>query len=358
MSERIVIHPPKKDKSGKYYITVSYYVGGNRKQKRKSGFEKSKDAKKAGEEIKKKIEEEMPVIKATGSSDTTLREFSEEYTAIKKSEWSHNTNATRKQSISHCDFADKPLSQINKMDIAKNIKRLEPLYKFNTISGILTGWKVFLNAAVEYNYIVAAPTYRFVQSDDVEEDSAVENVMSIEDATSLLEKFSDKEMYLLTLIILTTGARGGEAVDMNANDIDFAKGIWKICHQYKQTDKGLMRRQKLKTKNSYRDVPLPPSTIQAIKSYPFRTVDGYIFVGSPAYLKNRTNKEYKNLGYDITLHGFRHTYITNLIRSKNFDLQSIAKLAGDTIETITTTYVHYLKEMQEENIEKIKNLFG
>ena len=357
MNERIVIHPPKKDKSGKFYVTVSYYIDGNRKQKRKSGFEKSKDAKKAGEEIKKKIEEEMPVIKATGASNTTLREFSEEFMAIKKSEWSHNTLLLRKKSLSYCDFADKQLSQINKMDLAKNIKRLEPIYKFNTISSILTGWKVFLNGAVEYNYITAAPTYKFARNDD-EEDSIVENVMSIEDATSLLKRLNDKEMYLLTLVVITAGARGGEAVDMNVNDIDFATGIWKIHHQYKLTEKGYMRRQKLKTKNSYRDVPLPPSTIQAIKNYPFRTIDGYLFGGTPSYLKIRCNEEYKKMEYDITLHGFRHTYITNLIRSKNFDLQSIAKLAGDTIETITTTYVHYLKEMQEENIEKIKNLFG
>ena len=35
-------------------------------KKRKSGFKLSKEAKKHGEEIKKKLEEEMPVIKATG----------------------------------------------------------------------------------------------------------------------------------------------------------------------------------------------------------------------------------------------------------------------------------------------------
>lgn len=357
MNERIVIHPPKKDSKGNYYVTVSYYFNGIRKQKRKSGFALSKEAKKAGEAIKKKLEENMPVIKANGTSSTTLREFAEEFMAIKKSEWSCNTMKSRKVSLSHCDFIDKQLTQIHKMDIAKNVKRLEPLYKFNTISSALGGWKVFLNAAVEYNYIVSAPTYRFMQQEE-DSESVVENVMSIESATSLLERLNNRKIYLLTLIALTTGARGGEAVDMNANDINFATGIWKIHHQYKLTDKGFMRNQKLKTKNSYRDVPLPPSTIQAIKDYPFRTIDGYLFTGSPAYLKIITNKEYKKLGYDITLHGFRHTYITNLIRSKKFDLQSISRLAGDTIDTITETYAHYLEEMQEENIEKIKSLFG
>jgi len=357
MNDRVVIHPPKKATDGTYTLTLSYYIEGKRKQIRKSKFKTSKEAKAKGELLKKKLEEEMPVIKVAGTSGTTLREFAEEFMVIKKSEWSCNTMKSRKVSLSHCDFIDKQLTQINKMDIAKNIKRLEPLYKFNTISGTLAGWKVFLNAAVEYNYIISAPTYRFVQQEE-DGELVVENVMSIENATCLLERMNNRKMYLLTLIAMTTGARGGEAVDMNVNDIDFTTGVWKIHHQYKLTDKGFMRNQKLKTKNSYRDVPLPPSTIQAINDYPFRTIDGYLFTGSPAYLKICTNKEYKKLGYDITLHGFRHTYVTNLIRSKKFDLQSISRLAGDTIETITETYVHYLEEMQEENIEKIKSLFG
>jgi len=53
MNERIIVHPPKKDKSEKYYVTVSYYVNGIRKQKRKTGFKKSSDAKEEGLKIRK-----------------------------------------------------------------------------------------------------------------------------------------------------------------------------------------------------------------------------------------------------------------------------------------------------------------
>jgi len=356
MNERIIVHPPKKDKSEKYYVTVSYYVNGIRKQKRKTGFKKSSDAKEEGLKIRKKLEEQMPIIKATGSELTTYKEFAEQYMEIKKIDWTYNTMKIRKQALSHCDFANKKITDVNKMDLAKNVKKLEKTYTYNTVSSILAGWKVFLNAAVEYNYLVSAPNYKLLRND---EDLAVENVMSVENAMKLLESITDKEVQLFTLIGITAGARAGEAVDMNVNDIDFKTGTWNINHQFKYVENiGYTHDQKLKTKNSYREIPLPPRTIKAIKDFPFRTMEGYLFAKSPSYLPSKVNDTYSKLGYDITFHGLRHTYITNLIRSKQFDLQSIAKLAGDTIETITETYIHYLKEMQEENIEKIKILFG
>lgn len=357
MNERVVIHPPVKDSNGKYYVTVSYYANGIRKQKRKSGFDKSKDAKKYAEDLKKKIEKEMPVIKATGSHQTTFQEFAEQLIEIKKSEWSYNTAKIRRRSLYHCDFKDKRIIDVNKMDLAKNVKRLEALYAYNTVYNTLSGWKVFLNAAVDYNYIAIAPNYKMIKNENEDED-VIENVLSKEDADRMLDMITDRNMYLVTLIGLTTGARRGEIADININDIDFETGVWSICHQWKYTKGGYKRNQKLKTKNSYRKVPLSPTLLAAIKAYPHRTIDGFLFGRGLKTLIENSCELYKTLGFDITLHGLRHTYVTNLIRSRKFDLQSVAKLAGDTIETITKTYIHYLDEMQQENIEKIKELFG
>lgn len=359
MNERIVIHPPKKDSKGKFFITVSYYINGIRKQKRKTGFAKSSEAKAYGEKIKTNLEAVMPIIKATGTDTTTFEEFAKEYVKIKESEWAYNSMNIRNNAMDHCDFKSKPLIDINKMDLAKNVKRLEAAgYARNTVKSILESWKVFLNAAVEYDYLEKAPSYQIITAKE-EVDQAVENVMSLEDAMKLLEKIKDPEIYLLTLIGITTGARVSEATDINVNDIDYETGIWKISHQYKYVKgKGYRHGQKLKTGNSNREVPIPPTTLRAIQTYPLRTIDGYIFDTKASSLGTRANATYKALGEEITFHGLRHTYVTNLIRSKQFDLQSIAKLAGDTIETITKTYIHYLEEMKQENIEKIKVLFG
>lgn len=356
MNERIVIHPPKKDDSGKFYVTVSYYIDGNRKQKRKSGFDRSKDAKLAGEQIKKKLEQDMPVIKRVGLSMPTFNEFAETYCGIMKKSWSQNTMKNRKQALKHCDFKNKLLNDISKMDLSLNVTRLETIYSYNTISSIKSGWSVFLNAAKEYGYLQNVPTHSMKKP--TKKTDELENVLSVEVATTLVESIDDEELKLYTLIGYTCGPRAGEATDMNINDIDFKTGIWKIRHQFQYDGKSYCSTDRLKTKNSYRDVPIPSKTIAAIKAYPFRTIDGFIFHRAPTYLTVKANKTYKKLGAPITYHGLRHTYITNLIRSKKFDIQSVAKLAGDTVETILETYSHYLEEMQEENIVKINSLFG
>lgn len=358
MNERIVVHPPKKDRKGKYYVTVSYYVKGVRKQKRKSGFSKSSEAKKYGENIRKKLIEDMPIIKATGTQRITMKAFTEEYMALMKGNWTANTMKNRKLSLKHCDFLDKNLVDIEKMDIAKNVTKLEKTYKPATVSSILSGWSVFLNAAVEYGYLVNAPKYSLKKKK--KKAVEVENVLSMEDAMKMLEEIQDPEMKLYVMMGITCGVRSGEALDLNLNDIDFKTGLWKIHHQFQYlgNGKGYGTTPILKTENSYRDIPIPPMAIKAINAYPYRTIDGFIFRKTPTRLAANTNKMFKKIGVPISYHGLRHTYVTNLIRSQDFDLQSIARLAGDTIETITETYVHYLKEMQDENIEKIKKLFG
>lgn len=358
MNERIVVHPPKKDKKGKYYVTVSYYINDIRKQKRKSGFARSGDAKKAGEKIRQHLKDTMPVLKATGSNTNTLRSFSEEYIQLRK-DWAPGTIKIRKRALAVCDFVDKKLSDITKMDIAKNVSRLEASYAWNTIDTYVSSWLVFLNAAEEYEYLAKAPKYKYAIIDDEDEEEVAENVMAYEDALEMINKIEDRNVYLVSLIGLTTGARRGEIADINMHDIDLTTGLWHIRHQWKYMPGGYKRNQKLKTKNSYREVPLPPSTLAAIKAYPHRTIDGFVF--NKVGLKNlieSVNGVYTEMGYDITMHGLRHSYVTNLIRSKEFDLQSIAKMAGDTIQTILKTYVHYLDEMKQENIEKIAELFG
>jgi len=356
MNDRIVIHPPGKDKKGLYFVTVSYYFDGVRKQKKKTGFSRSKDAKLAGEEIKKKIENDMPVIKKVGTSMPKLQEFAETYCGIMKKTWSQNTMKNRKQALKHCDFKNKPLNEISKMDLSLNITRLENDYSYNTISSIKSGWSVFLNAAKEYGYLQYVP-FHSVKKPTKKTDE-LENVLSVEVATSLVEEIKDEEVKLYSLIALTCGVRAGEATDLNVNDIDFKKGVWKIHHQFQYDGEKYCSTDRLKTQNSYRDIPIPKKTMDAINAYPFRTMDGFVFYKAPTCITVSANKTYKKLGAPITYHGLRHTYITNLIRSRQFDLQSIAKLAGDTVETILETYSHYLAEMQEENIVKINSLFG
>jgi len=353
MQSRIVCHPPSKATNGTYIITVSYYVGNVRKQKRKSGFTRSKDAKAYGEEIKKKLLEEMPVIKATGGESISFEDLVDKIVELKKDKWSSNTLVVKKACLKHCTFKDTKINKIKKLDIEKNLVELQKTLKFNTVNSINGSYNYFLNAAVEYSLLISAPK---VKLEKPKLDKKVK-ALSMDQVKKMMATIKDDRVYLLCLISSTCGLRMGEAIDLNLKDFDFKQGLLSVSHQYALHNGKRERNRPLKTSNSYRTIPVPQSTLNAIKAYPIKGIGGELFTDLTAILW-QVNKFFLKSDYGITFHGLRHTYVTNLIASNQFDIQSIAKMTGDTVDTILKVYSHYLEKTQEENIKKINSLFS
>ena len=61
--------------------------------------------------------------------------------------------------------------------------------------------------------------------------------------------------------------------------------------------------------------------------------------------------------YNYSPHALRHTYATKLMAS-GVDIQTIAALLGDNVDTITKTYVHYSDEMRKSANSKIQKIFS
>jgi len=355
MNDRIIIHPPKKTSDNKYTLTVSYYIDGQRKQIRRSKIKTSKDAKALGEKIKKKLEEEMPIIKATGERVQTLEEFAKDYVKIKNDNWATATLIQREGSLKYCDFKDLPMNEITAKDIELNLAWLKDKYKYNTVNGIMAGWDVFLNAAVRYGYLFKNPnnTKLVKPKQDVKV-----KALTLDQAQKLVASIEDPQIRLLTLIGYSCGLRRGECLDLNMRDFDFVNKEVTISHQHKKTKEGFRRNQPLKTQNSYRSITVPDKVLDEIKNHPYRGIDGSLFITGLTTLAARTNRLYKKLGYDISFHGLRHTFVTALIASNRFDVQSVASLAGDTVGTILKTYSHYLEETKIQNAVKLNEIFG
>ena len=54
---------------------------------------------------------------------------------------------------------------------------------------------------------------------------------------------------------------------------------------------------------------------------------------------------------------FRHTYATTLL-GNNVDIQTVASLLGDNINTVIKTYIHYSDEMRKNAADNVANIFG
>lgn len=104
-----------------------------------------------------------------------------------------------------------------------------------------------------------------------------------------------------------------------------------------------------KSENGKRIIPLNPILKLEIKKY--KKLNNIININNKliesSNLTNFMNYHFKtylkNTEYEgLTCHDFRHSFISNLV-SNNVDVNTVAKLTGDDINTILSKYVHSTK---------------
>ncbi len=99
-----------------------------------------------------------------------------------------------------------------------------------------------------------------------------------------------------------------------------------------------------------RQIPIPPCTEYLFEKYKAKhlarggKLTDRVFTCDYGTYLDIITKACKKIGIDhISPHGFRHTYISNLI-SKGVPLPVIEKVSGDTQETIIKTYSHLFEQ--------------
>lgn len=174
--------------------------------------------------------------------------------------------------------------------------------------------------------------------------------------------------YPIFYTALNTGLRPGEVLGLRMQDLNMDEDYLNIEKSLKKDD-GLYL-GKLKTKSSYRTVKLTDENKFVIQEQLkqrermkenadewagantlFVTTKGKMMW--PSTLRRKLNKilETTNIP-DITMHEFRHTHATMLLRS-GVPIYNVSKRLGHSSTDITeSTYVQYVPSMQKETINK------
>ena len=177
-------------------------------------------------------------------------------------------------------------------------------------------------------------------------------VFSDEEVQSILFHIEDRSKISLRdegvlLILLYTGLRVGELVNLKIKDIDF------LTRTLKVVGKG----------GKYREVPLKMEVSEGIKEYMEKerknhkhSSSEYLFLTQRAGKmdKDTVNKILNKQGRDLNLkmkhHKFSHTFCTRLL-SKGVELTTVAKLAGhSTIQTTATFYINTSREDKQQAV--------
>lgn len=150
------------------------------------------------------------------------------------------------------------------------------------------------------------------------------------------------------MIALKSGLRIGEILGLTWSDIDDKNSTITVNKQWKEISKNKYNFGSLKTKNSNRIIPIPTTLVKSLLEYKNSSIkqfDNRLFsYRNTASVTALLASKYKKLGYQISIHTFRHTYATNLI-GNGLDFKTTAKLLGHTVEMTMKTYSHVNDDM-------------
>jgi integrase len=159
----------------------------------------------------------------------------------------------------------------------------------------------------------------------------------------------------IVAFLLGTGARRGEALALRWKDVNLENATVHIERSVEQTKAGL-RIKSPKTKHGRRNLSISPWLIAELRSYRVRQQERRLALGmgkapddslvfarwdgelrSPHWLSQKFAQAMAALRIDCTLHGLRHTHVSQLIAA-GLDVLTVSRRIGRASPAIPLTY--------------------
>lgn len=327
------------------------------------------------EKMVAEFEAEVSQRLAVKKTDTTFLEYARLWFGVYKKNRGKNTIAM------YNNIIEKHLITIGTVKL-QNIERLHIQLALNQAEGklrtqqqILLTAKQIMRSAVADKLFPANVFADIFDSIDPVKYNAPENRpltdYEKEAVFSAVYKYEQDKAY--TYLIYGCGLRREEALALTIFDFDFRKNEVSINKAYEYTD-GYPSLKEPKTKNGYRQIPIPAKVLPEIKHY----VQSAKASGRTNIFVMKTGKPVTKSSYDkmwarilvslqnvseeeiqgLTGHVFRHNYCTNLCyQVPTVSIKKIAQLMGDTEAMVMKVYNHIIleKEDAEKAVENAMN---
>lgn len=345
-----------RQKDNGWQIIVSYKDGRKWKQKSRQGFSTKREAKEHEEELIKQIKKApRPVDKAL--KGITLIQFCEEFLRARKSLLNGSKVNYRNAVKSLQSLANEPVDTITFRQLQNAVSG------WNMAPATQSNYRIFLKALFK----AAIKPYRLITEnpmDDIEiakaRDKRERRTVTDDEYTKLTKALNDDPEALLAVSILYyTGLRRGELMGLSWDKINWKDSTLTIDAQYNKTRTGKLTTQTPKSRNGYREIPIPAKLVSILKhhhnTYPIR-LDRKLFT-HPVVVVRRVCVAMRNVHPDLSPHCLRHTYATRLL-AQGVDVRTVAALIGDDTETVIRTYIHYTDEMRKAAKNDIEKIFA
>ena len=342
-----------RQKDNGWQIIISYKdTSGKWHQKSKQGFATKRDAKAYEQQLLKEIKNQpRPVDRALAG--ITLEKFCKEFLKNKKS-LAPGTAINYEAAVKALgDVAKKPVRQITYMDLQTVVSGWNT--KPQTQKQYMSKLVVLFKAAVKPYHIISTNPIEDVEIEKVRQQKTITVISS--DQFKEIMSGATGYVRMALLIAWYTGVRRGELSALKWTDIDLAGATITVRRQAAKTNRRYIAvTETTKSRNGFRTIPIPATLVKELKhyrkTYPI-PLDGNLF--QPVSMYNDLYRWLKR-HHGIKLHSFRHTYATRLL-AEGVDVQTVAALLGDNVQTVIHTYIHYSDEMRAAAAKSIEKIF-
>ncbi|UZW13238.1 site-specific integrase [Clostridium pasteurianum] len=351
----------EKDKGIQFIISYKDNAG-KWKQKSKQGFKTKGAAKTAADKMLDALKEDIKKNINTDYENITFKEFKDIYMDHLALYKQHNTIIIYNQALKHFEsLYDIKLNKINTMEIQMCVDEMvKSKLKYSTINTYVIRLNAIFNAAIkQYKAISSSPLDNVELKIDKEESN--KKAITKEQFDMLISKTKNFKYKVIFLLAGTCGLRLGEILGLTWDCVDFKRAELTINKQWKNIAKGKTGFGELKSKNSYRTVPIPVKTVLPVlqefkKNYPTDIHNRVITYKYIQGLSHLFKSHFKKCNLDISIHELRHTYATLLI-SNGTDFKTAAKLLGHDVEQTMRTYSHVTDDMKAKATDTINKIF-
>jgi integrase len=201
-------------------------------------------------------------------------------------------------------------------------------------------------------------------------------ILSEDQIGIVLRHLEGRTLRPIVSFLLGTGARRGEALALRWGDVDFQKNVVRIERSLEQT-KGSLRIKAPKTKKGRRNVTISPWLAAELRSHRARQDERRLALGmgrapddSPVFARwngevrdpNRLSQDFATavaaLKINCTLHGVRHTHVSQLIAA-GLDVLTISRRIGHASPAITlNVYGHLFRNTDTQAADIMEAAFS
>lgn len=214
----------------------------------------------------------------------------------------------------------------------------------------------------DISYLDKVKSFKDIPKKEKIEDKFLES----REVNILLEKMNPQWVDLTRFLVLT-GLRIGEAIALDANDVDLKSRQIHVTKTY-DTNNRIVTTPK--TSRSFRDVYIQDELLPLCKSVKRESLMRRLVTGNDALFQNKKGNRIrigvytkhlkedskKYLNHEITPHALRHTHASLLFEQK-ISIDEICRRLGHEDSKVTREiYVHITNKLKEKDIEHVKSI--